>query len=132
MRGQRGGAAFATKDVDAMAARDRDESTVVGYWSHSPDDSTLPYPQANPKPWNGQGDFVAKLKVIEQGIRAHRYGKLTAYRGFSMCRLCAKLNGSEEFEHAGYRWPSGFLHYIEAHNVRPPQDFADVILKLTP
>src|SRR5215475_13778990 len=112
-----------------MAASTRPEPKIVGYWSYSPDDPALPYPQANSKPWARQEEFVAKLKAIEQGIRERRYGKLTAYRGLSMCRLCRVLNGNEEFEYGDYRWPSGFLHYVEVHNVRPPADFLAAVLK---
>jgi hypothetical protein len=112
-----------------MPPKNRQEPTVVGYWSYSPDDPPLPYPQANAKPWAGQGKFVAKLKAIEQGIRKRDFGTMTAYRGFSLCRLCRVPNGNEEFEYAGYRWPSGFLHYVEIHNVRPPDDFIAAILK---
>ena len=115
-----------------MAANDGRQARVIGYWSASPDDTTLPYPEANPSPWRRQDEFVGKLKVTEQGIRARRYGKLTAYRGFSMCRLCSIPNGSEEFEHDGYRWPQGLLHYVVGHNVRLPDDFVDAILKSTP
>ncbi len=78
--------------------------------------------------WDGQANFVARLKAIEEDIRARRTGTLTAYRGWSMCRLCQVPNGNEEFEHGGFRWPSGFLHYVEAHNVRPPDAFVDAIL----
>ncbi len=111
-----------------MAATDRQEPTVVGYWSRSPDDPTLPYPQANPAPWERQAEFVAKLKAIEQAARERRLGKLMAYRGFSMCRLCNTQNGHEEFDHGGYRWPAGLLHYVEAHNVRLPDAFVAAVL----
>ncbi len=112
-----------------MAARDSQEPKIVGYWSYSPDDPALPFPQANPEPWGGQDTFVAKLKAIEQGIRERHYGKVTAYRGWSMCRLCRVPNGNEEFEFDAYRWPSGFLHYVEAHNVRPPDEFMAAVRK---
>jgi hypothetical protein len=111
-----------------MAPKSSQESTVVGYWSSSPDDPTLPYPEARASPWAGQARFVARLKAIEQDIRERRKGRLTAYRGWSMCRLCRVPNGNEEFEYGGFRWPSGFLHYVEAHNVQPPAAFVDAIL----
>jgi hypothetical protein len=112
-----------------MPAREDREAKVVGYWSNSPSDPALPFPQANSKPWAGQDKFIAKLKAVEQGIRGRRYGKVVAYRGWSMCRLCGVPNGHEEFELDGHRWPSGFLHYVEAHNVRPPDDFIAAVLK---
>src|SRR5262245_35403912 len=110
-----------------MPANEDGKSKIVGYWSNSPDDPALPFPQPNPKPWVGQSRFVARLKAIEQSIRERRYGAVTAYRGWSMCRLCRVPNGNEEFEYGGYRWPSGFLHYVEAHNVRPTDDFVAAV-----
>ena len=105
------------------------EAIVVGYWSPSPDDDQLPYPHASPGAWERQDEFVAKLRLIEQAVRNGRCGRLIAYRGFSMCRLCGKPNGHEEFDHGGYRWPSGLLHYVEHHNVRLPSDFIDKTLR---
>jgi hypothetical protein len=111
-----------------MDAQDPTESIIVGYWSRSPGEPELPYPQANSAPWQRQEEFAAKLQAIELAIRKRRHGTLTAYRGFSMCRLCAVPNGSEEYAWGGYRWPSGLMHYIEAHNVRPPAAFVDAVL----
>jgi hypothetical protein len=113
-----------------MDAADAREPVKIGYWARSPDDPSLPYPQAGSEPWARQGAFVAGLRDIEQDIRTRRKGRLTGYRGFSMCRLCAAPNGSEEFEWSGYCWPSGLLHYVEAHNVQPPAAFLEVVLAL--
>ena len=49
-----------------MAPDSRQEFTIVGYWSHSPDDAALPFPQASPKAWAGQDKFLAKLKAIAE------------------------------------------------------------------
>src|SRR5262245_54921819 len=112
-----------------MIAHDASEPTAVGYWSRSPDDTALPYPQTNAAAWQRQAQFVARLQAIEQGVRERRHGKLIGYRGFSMCRLCGIPNGSEEVVWGGFRWPSGLLHYVEAHNVRLPDAFVDAVLK---
>lgn len=48
-----------------------------------------------------------------------------AYRGWSDCRICGESNGSCDETDGEWIWPSGFLHYIEDHNVKPPQDFID-------
>lgn len=58
-----------------------------------------------------------------------------AYRGFSKCRVCGCPNGSEEYIVAWnkkgiYTIPSGYLHYLESHSVKPPQDFIDFCVNL--
>ena len=112
-----------------MATPDHSQPTDIGYWSQSPGDTSLPFPQANAERWSQQAEFIAALQAIEASARARRDGQLTGYRGFSMCRLCGIPNGSEEFVWSGYRWPAGFLHYVEAHNVRPPDVFLTAVLK---
>lgn len=46
-----------------------------------------------------------------------------AYMGWSTCRLCGRDNGSREYTDGVYVWPEGLRHYIEAHAVRPPDEF---------
>jgi hypothetical protein len=119
------------KTVISKSAHDRQEPIIVGYWADSLDDPTLPFPHANPVAWKRQNQFVAKLEAIEEDVRNRRYGKRIAYKGYSWCRLCGAMpNGSEKFEFGGFAWPSGLLHYIKSHNVRPPDDFVAAILKV--
>ncbi|KKM81992.1 hypothetical protein LCGC14_1324010 [marine sediment metagenome] len=49
-------------------------------------------------------------------------------RGYSRCRICRERNGSVDLHDGVYVWPSGLLHYIETHNVKPPQEFIDHII----
>jgi len=51
------------------------------------------------------------------------------YRGWSNCRVCGCMNGSEDYLRDGYTWPSGYIHYITAHGVRPPQPFIAAAVK---
>lgn len=50
---------------------------------------------------------------------------LVQWRGSSSCRICGIHNGSTCKGDAAFIFPSGFAHYIEAHNVRPPKEFVD-------
>ena len=52
------------------------------------------------------------------------------YRGFSFCRICDFTNGSREFKYKGFVWPDGFRHYIEEHNVKPSDEFIEMINKI--
>jgi hypothetical protein len=37
--------------------------------------------------------------------------------------------GNKEFTDWAYYWPEGFVHYIEEHNVKPPKEFVDHVMK---
>jgi hypothetical protein len=56
--------------------------------------------------------------------RGRIFGFEINYMGFSLCRECT---GASEYVHDAYAWPWGYLHYIERHNVRPPEDFVHFI-----
>jgi hypothetical protein len=42
------------------------------------------------------------------------------YRGFSSCRLCARLNGTGELQRDGFQYPDGLIHYVRDHRVAVP------------
>jgi spore cortex formation protein SpoVR/YcgB (stage V sporulation) len=49
--------------------------------------------------------------------------------GQSSCRFgCSLTNGSTDITDHTYVWPQGFAHYVEAHGVKPSQEFIDHIL----
>ena len=54
---------------------------------------------------------------------------VTESRGFSVCRVCGCANGSRTFVHGGFMWPDGFRHYIEEHNVKPSDEFIEMVGK---
>lgn len=91
-----------------------------GFWrnQYKPD---LPMPEAAAAPWEGKTEFLSTLEKIEATAQQ------VAYRGFSICRICKKMNGTREFEHRNWVWPSGFRHYIEDHNVKPSEEFIKMI-----
>jgi len=33
--------------------------------------------------------------------------------------------GCRDFSDGIYRWPEGFVHYVEKHSVKPPEDFIE-------
>ena len=92
-----------------------------GFW-FSISEPHYPVPKPFNKEWDGQKDFLVALKRKE--------GKASKdqYRGMSTCRICFKLNGSEEYTLEGWVWPSGLKHYIQDHNVKPTQEFIDFVL----
>lgn len=103
----------------------RDSMKVEGYWrrAKAEDESGLPFPVAKKTAWKGKKQFLVALAEKEQNAEE------VAYRGLSSCRICRKLNGHIEFELNGWRWPAGFRHYVEKHNVRPSDAFIEFVFQ---
>lgn len=91
-----------------------------GFWV-STQEPSLPTPVS--QPWKGQSAWLPKLDKVEKKAAK------AAYRGFSTCRLCDKMNGSEELSYKGWVWPSGYRHYIQDHSVRPSLAFEEFIAR---
>lgn len=94
-----------------------------GFWGNRHDGaSLLPMPASSDGSWLGKAMFLTKLEEIEEKLVPLQY------RGFSTCRICGVINGSQEYEKDGWVWPSGFAHYVKEHNVRPSLAFQEFIL----
>lgn len=101
---------------------------LIGYWkSH--------WAEAWPDPsrfvdehWN-QDEKARVVAHLNSGFRMPY-----AIAGVSWCRFHCGIesNGSAEFYDGTYLWPEGFVHYLEVHNVRPPQIFIDHCLSTKP
>lgn len=107
-------------------------SNYEGFW-RSDEEPDLPIPQPSEDVWfkNNKVAIISSIKNIQRIIAPK------AYKGSSTCRLCGKLNGSEEYFCADstnpkqiWTWPSGFLHYIEEHNVCPSEAFLSNVLRI--
>ena len=96
-----------------------------GFW-WSKYEPHLPAPHAKKRPWKGQADFLAALRKVESGLHGQHF------KGGSKCRVCGCVNGSSEYKaefmKSTWEWPSGFAHYVKAHNVRPSLAFQEFIL----
>jgi len=53
---------------------------------------------------------------------------IESWRGSSSCRLCGIHNGSQCLGDDVFIWPQGFAHYVEAHSVRPPEEFINHVM----
>lgn len=82
----------------------------------------LPAPISPDHTWPGRNEFLEALSKVEA------VAEESTTRGFSICRICGKANGSREFDYKGWRWPSGYAHYIRDHNVRPSLAFQEFVL----
>lgn len=109
-----------------MAYPSRDEIAnprKVGFWSGGwPDDPTLPRAtDLVDESWGGE-ERAQVLAHLAKGTVA------ASYRGFSVCRICKQRVGSQDHWDGTWLWPSGFSHYVEVHQVKPPQEFIDHVL----
>ncbi len=96
------------------------EQRAIGYW-HSVDQPNLPKPQDFiDATWNkNEKEFIAGY--LDNGV------EMAAYKGWSNCRICNKVNGSTCLGDDDYIWPEGFSHYVREHNVKPPKEFIDYV-----
>ena len=76
--------------------------------------------------WDGE-EKNAILNYIRNG---YEFG---AWRGNSWCRFAGcetrHIRGHRDLTDGTYVWAEGFAHYIDVHNVKPPQEFIDHALK---
>ena len=89
----------------------------IGYWKGKHvTDKNLPNPNDYiDLSWNG--------KEKENTIKFLKGGKVKdAWMGSSDCRICGKANGSECLIRDKFIYPSGYVHYIEEHGVKPPKE----------
>jgi hypothetical protein len=103
-------------------ARFYGENMREGFWKQDKNDSKLPWPSGGQTPWRGRAKFLQELAIKEGQAKKLRT------KGFSLCRICKEANGSITFQLNGWIWPSGYRHYIEAHNVRPSLAFQEWVL----
>ena len=70
----------------------------------------------------GNATYVQRLKALQRHVVP------TQYLGGSYCRICEQYNGSAEYEFVGFVWPSGYMHYLEDHNVACDPVFAAFLM----
>jgi hypothetical protein len=83
-------------------------------------EGTLPFPwDYVDKTWD-ENERLAVLAHLMTGTT------FESWRGNSWCRFaCATkyLSGYRDMTDGTYVWPEGFIHYVEAHHVKPPEEF---------
>ena len=93
-----------------------------GFWrDFHEEESTLPWPQPDEE-WAGREEFLHCL------AQAEAIAERIMYRGYSLCRICSTMNGSESLRLAAWEWPSGYRHYVAAHFIRPSTAFELFVL----
>lgn len=76
--------------------------------------------------WNAN-ERKAVVAYLRAGFAAEHY------MGYSHCRFDCGINdadmGDADLTDGTYVWPQGFVHYVEAHGVKPPQEFVRHVLR---
>jgi hypothetical protein len=89
----------------------------IGYWSND-SHPELPDPHDFVDPDWDEGTREDVADYLDHGQLARMY------LGYSMCRICGKLdNGDLEYTDGTYLWPSGLSHYVTDHLVKLPDEF---------
>jgi hypothetical protein len=98
----------------------------LGYWAGNEDPLKDYYAQREIiLPWPGhyvdlEWDSRERALVVEY---LKSCPDVEHWMGYSCCRLCGTCLGASDKGDGIYVWPAGFDHYVEAHGVRPPDEF---------
>ena len=93
--------------------------TIIGYW-YSKLAPQYPVPVGG-HPMSNKQEFLSALHKKQSSAGCKRF------KGFSHCRICGCANGSEEYVTKKFCWPSGYSHYIQAHDIEVDKEFYDFI-----
>lgn len=101
----------------------------IGYWRGSEYNDRVQRNLPDPK------DYIDSSWNVEERTqvanRLHIATIFIQWKGYSSCRLCTGHYGTNCRTFDGtWVFPAGFVHYIEVHNLRPPQSFIDHVLGL--
>lgn len=97
---------------------------VLGYW-HNEENLNYPDPAC----------FIDKTWLLEEKCKIIQYLNsgyvFVSAAGYSWCRFrCEeKYIGSSEQTDGVFVWPEGYVHYIQKHDVKPPREFINHVLK---
>lgn len=80
--------------------------------------------------WNRKRLFLNKIYQIQSYIEDGIIGKYTCFKGSAHSRIEHDfLVGNCEYELNKYKWPEGYIaHYVEKHNLKPPDHFVKWVL----
>lgn len=91
------------------------QNKYIGFWRDGSKQWTkMPIENSAVK---DQSVIIEKIKLLQ------KLAEMSAYRGYSYCRICDKSNGCQEYDLDNYVWPEGYLHYLEHHNVAVDEEF---------
>jgi hypothetical protein len=75
--------------------------------------------------WMYSEEFIKKLKTLENVLL--NSNKFLKFENKKKCKLCDKSYGTGTYKLDRYIWEDNLTHYIEKHNIKPPEEFIDFI-----
>lgn len=94
-----------------------------------------PWPNHSDEPWTDKNNFLKKLIGVQNYLKTtgmyEPYKENDEFKDY--CLICKEnniLNGS--FKLNNMYWNDDLTHYIEKHNIKPSDEFIDMIYKYTP
>lgn len=88
-----------------------------------------PFPKIGRK-WYNKNLFLSQLDTVEKYLRLKN--KFISYNNnnYKHCLICGQKNITTGLlELNKVRWENGLFHYIDKHNIKPSQEFIDLIFK---
>ena len=78
------------------------------------------------KKWLYSEEFVKKIKLLEEILKKSE--KFLYFENKKKCFLCDNAYSFGTYKLNQYIWEDILTHYIEKHNIKPPEEFIDFIL----
>ncbi len=99
---------------------------MVGYWFDPEDPDTKGF--FCPQDWVDKHWDKKERQMVINYLKSGR--EVSVSKGYSWCRFrfCwtpDRKMGCCDLGDGTYVWPEGYVHYIEKHSVRPPEDFLE-------
>lgn len=106
----------------------RDKKNLKVYDSKN---NLFPWPKpVTPKSQAWQNKEILLIKLSETMNHLRRKNKFEKYPKSKDCLLCRKKNVSTGlFTLNNFRWEDGLHHYIDIHNIKPSDEFIDMIFR---
>ena len=110
--------------------KNKKELYYICSWVDKNDKSTdskgkkFPIPLEEDK-WLYSEDFVKKLKNLEKIL--DNSNKFLKFENKKQCFLCDKSYSFGTYKLDKYIWEDNLSHYVEKHNIKPPEEFNDFI-----
>ena len=88
----------------------------------------IPYPTPYKKKWDKE-NFIKKLIKIEKILINKKKFKILYEKNIKNCKICNLENIDNKFYYIKNNyWSSSLLHYILEHNIKPSDEFINLIL----
>ena len=78
------------------------------------------------KKWLYSNEFIKKIKILESVLK--KSYKFLKFKNDKKCKLCDEYKSTGTYKLNKYIWEDILSHYIDKHNIRPPEEFIDFIL----